>query len=114
MRELERDLRDDAATDAAHTLAPLAVVGAGRAGRSIAGAADLAGVAFELAGRAHALEACRRAEVALLCVPDAAITDACASSTGCSEPARRVALERRVAVISRFCQSPLKRPVAVL
>ena len=38
----------------------------------------------------------------------AAITDACASSTGCSEPARRVALERRVAVISRFCQSPLR------
>jgi predicted short-subunit dehydrogenase-like oxidoreductase (DUF2520 family) len=90
MRELERDLRDDAAPDAAHTLPPLAVVGAGRAGRSIAGAADLAGVAVELAGREQAVEACRRAEMALLCVPDAAITDACATIAPAVPPLRFV------------------------
>lgn len=89
MRELERDLRDDAAPDASDTL-PLAVVGAGRAGRSIAGAADAAGVAVQLAGREHALEACRQAEIALLCVPDAAITDACTTIAPAVPPLRFV------------------------
>jgi hypothetical protein len=45
---------------------------------------------------------------------NAAITDACANSTGCSEPARRVVLARRVAVISRFCQPRSKAPATTL
>jgi hypothetical protein len=59
MRELERDLPDATAPRADDWLPPLAVVGAGRAGRSIAAAAELAGVPAELAGREQALEACR-------------------------------------------------------
>ena len=90
MRELERDLRDAAASNAADALPPLAVVGAGRAGSSIATAAELADVPTELAGRNQALEACRRAEVALLCVPDAAITDACAAIATAVPPLRFV------------------------
>ena len=90
MRELERNPRDAAARQAADTLPRLAVVGAGRTGRSIAAAADLAGVAAELAGRDHAVEACRRAEVALLCVPDAAIADACATIAQAVPPLRFV------------------------
>ncbi len=89
MRELERNLRH-AAPDGAHGLPPLAVVGAGRAGRSIAAAADLAGVAAQLAGREHALEACRQAEVALLCVPDTAIADACGTIAAAVPPLRFV------------------------
>jgi predicted short-subunit dehydrogenase-like oxidoreductase (DUF2520 family) len=90
MRELERDLRNDAAPEATPGLPPLAVVGAGRAGRSIAGAADLAGVTTQLADRERPLEACRRAEVALLCVPDAAITEACAAISAAVPPLRFV------------------------
>jgi predicted short-subunit dehydrogenase-like oxidoreductase (DUF2520 family) len=90
MRELERNLRDPAAPGAADRLPPLAVVGAGRAGRSIAGAADLAGVAVQLADREHAVDVCRRAEVALLCVPDAAIADACAAIAHAVPPLRFV------------------------
>src|SRR5436190_246163 len=51
----------------------------GRARRSIAAAAELARLPAELAGREHALAACRRAEAALLCVPDAEIAHACAT-----------------------------------
>jgi predicted short-subunit dehydrogenase-like oxidoreductase (DUF2520 family) len=90
MRELERDLPDATAPLADDWLPPLAVVGAGRAGRSIAAAAELAGVPAELAGREEALEACRRAEVALLCVPDAAIADACATIAVAVPPLRFV------------------------
>jgi predicted short-subunit dehydrogenase-like oxidoreductase (DUF2520 family) len=90
MRELERDLPDATAPPADDWLRPLAVVGAGRAGRSIAAAAALAGVPAELAGREEALEVCRRAEVALLCVPDAAIADACATIAVAVPPLRFV------------------------
>jgi len=72
MRELERDLPTDAARHDA-TLPPLAVIGAGRVGSSIAAAAQRAGADTRLAGREHALDACQDAEAALLCVPDAAI-----------------------------------------
>lgn len=83
MRELERDLL----TEAAHGADPasfsrLAVIGAGRAGRSIATAATAAGLAVRLAGRDDALEACRDSEVALLCVPDGEIEAACATVAG--------------------------------
>ena len=88
MRELERDLPNGAAPDADDWLLPLAVIGAGRAGRSIAAGAEHAGVPAELAGRDQALEACRRAQVVLLCVPDAAIADACAMIAPAVPPLR--------------------------
>ncbi len=90
MRELERDLSDAAAPDADNWTLRLAVIGAGRAGLSIATAAEAAGIPAELAGRERALDACRRAEVALLCVPDAAIADACATIAVAVPPLRFV------------------------
>jgi predicted short-subunit dehydrogenase-like oxidoreductase (DUF2520 family) len=90
MRELERDLTGDAAPDAENRLLPLAVIGAGMAGRSIAAGAERVGVPVELAGRDRALEVCRSAEVALLCVPDAAIADACATIAAAVPPLRFV------------------------
>jgi predicted short-subunit dehydrogenase-like oxidoreductase (DUF2520 family) len=81
MRELERDLPADAAPAAgAAQFSRLAVIGPGRAGRSIATAATDAGLAVRLAGRTGALEACRDSDVALLCVPDAEIATACATA----------------------------------
>jgi len=77
MRELERDSPDTAASAAGGTVPPLAIVGSGRAGNPIAATGKRAGLRVELAGRAEALAACRRAEVALLCVPDGAIAGAC-------------------------------------
>jgi predicted short-subunit dehydrogenase-like oxidoreductase (DUF2520 family) len=77
MRELERETPDEAGPDpGGPSLPPLAVVGAGRMGTSIARGARAAGLKAELAGRQDALEACRRSEVALLCVPDGAIAEA--------------------------------------
>src|SRR5215207_8269351 len=74
MRELERELPTDAAPAAgAAPFARLAVIGPGRAGRSIATAATRAGLAVRLAGRTDALDACRDSEVALLCVPGAEV-----------------------------------------
>ena len=91
MRELERDIPDVAAQDVALEAMPrLAIIGPGRAGRSIARAAKLAGLSPGLAGRDRALEVCRGAEVALLCVPDAAIRDACASVAAAVPPLRFV------------------------
>jgi predicted short-subunit dehydrogenase-like oxidoreductase (DUF2520 family) len=55
----------------------IAVIGSGRAGRSIARAASGAGLEVELAGREGALAASELSEIALLCVPDGAISDAC-------------------------------------
>jgi len=89
MRELERDLPADAAAHAA-ALPPLAVIGAGRVGSSIAAAARRAGAAVSLAGREDALEACRRAEVALLCVPDDAIATAAQAIAPAVPPLRLV------------------------
>jgi predicted short-subunit dehydrogenase-like oxidoreductase (DUF2520 family) len=78
MRELERDPPDDAPLRAGEPPLPsLAVIGAGRAGGAIATAAERAGLSVELAGRDRALEACRNADVALLCVPDAAVAASC-------------------------------------
>lgn len=89
MRELERD-STSAASGGLSWSSPLALIGPGRAGRSIAAAADLAGIAVEMAGRDRALDACRRAEVALLCVPEAAIGDACAALAPAVPPLRFV------------------------
>ena len=55
----------------------IAIVGAGRTGSSLARAAQRAGLDVTLAGRDNAADACRRADAALLCVPDDAIADAC-------------------------------------
>jgi predicted short-subunit dehydrogenase-like oxidoreductase (DUF2520 family) len=91
MRELERELPTDAAPAAGgSSFARLAVIGPGRAGRSIASAATVAGLAVRLAGRADALEACRDSDVALLCVPDAEIATACATAAAAVPPLRFV------------------------
>jgi predicted short-subunit dehydrogenase-like oxidoreductase (DUF2520 family) len=91
MRELERDPPDDAPLRAGGPPLPsLAVIGAGRAGGAIAMAAERAGLSVELAGRDRALEACRNAEVALLCVPDAAIAPSCEAIAPAVSPLRFV------------------------
>ena len=66
MRELERDPPTDSAIAEAQgavtpALPTLAIVGAGRVGGSLAGAAGRAGLSATLAGREDALEACRDA-----------------------------------------------------
>ena len=71
-------------------LGAIAVVGNGRLGASVSRAAKDAGVDVALAGRDDALEACRGAEVALLCVPDAAIPEACESIAEAVPPLRFV------------------------
>jgi predicted short-subunit dehydrogenase-like oxidoreductase (DUF2520 family) len=75
MRELERDLPTSSARGRGRgsALPALAIVGAGRVGRSVHRAASAAGLEVRLAGRDEALEACRANEAALLCVPDAEI-----------------------------------------
>jgi predicted short-subunit dehydrogenase-like oxidoreductase (DUF2520 family) len=78
MRELERDMNQNTAAPGA-----LAVVGAGRLGSAISHAAGEA-------GREGALEACRGSEIALLCVPDASISDACESIAAAIPPLRFV------------------------
>jgi predicted short-subunit dehydrogenase-like oxidoreductase (DUF2520 family) len=62
----------------------LAIIGAGRVGRAIHGAGRAAGINSVLAGRADAARACEDAEIALLCVPDAAIEEACEAIAGVS------------------------------
>jgi predicted short-subunit dehydrogenase-like oxidoreductase (DUF2520 family) len=88
MRELERDPTQR--SEAGVTHAPLAVVGPGRVGRSLARAALDAGLEVELAGRRDAVAACERAEVALLCVPDTAIEAACDAIAAAVPPLRLV------------------------
>jgi predicted short-subunit dehydrogenase-like oxidoreductase (DUF2520 family) len=91
MRELERDLTTHAARDAGATsFSRLAVIGAGRAGCSIAAASATAGLSVRLAGRDDALEACQASEAALLCVPDGEIPDACAALAAAVPPLRFV------------------------
>jgi predicted short-subunit dehydrogenase-like oxidoreductase (DUF2520 family) len=81
MRELERDLPatpESAAHDAPAAPGRLVVVGSGRAGRSIAAAADAAGIQTSLLGRGAQPPALNPGStMVLLCVPDAAIADAC-------------------------------------
>jgi predicted short-subunit dehydrogenase-like oxidoreductase (DUF2520 family) len=72
MRELERD-----SLPSPLSAAPLAVVGRGRAGGSLARAAELAGIEVRVAGRDEVAEACRGAGAVLLCVPDEAIASVC-------------------------------------
>ncbi|MGH2981514.1 MAG: Rossmann-like and DUF2520 domain-containing protein [Solirubrobacterales bacterium] len=72
MRELERKRNGNERGTTA-----LAIIGAGRVGRAVQRAAQEAGVDSRLAGRSDAARACEGAEAALLCVPDAAIEQAC-------------------------------------
>jgi predicted short-subunit dehydrogenase-like oxidoreductase (DUF2520 family) len=88
MRELEREQNTD--TREAVALPPLAVIGPGRVGRSLVRAASDAGLAVSLSGRRDALAAGEQAEIALLCVPDAAIEDACDAIAAAVPPLRFV------------------------
>jgi predicted short-subunit dehydrogenase-like oxidoreductase (DUF2520 family) len=91
MRELERDLPADApVTSGEDSLPAMAVIGAGRAGGAIAAAGQGAGLSIRVADRDTALEACRAAEIALLCVPDAAIAEACVTVSLAIPPLRFV------------------------
>ena len=84
MRELERDpTTESAIAEAQGAVAPAlprtAIVAPGRVGGSLAGAARRAGLSATIAGREDALESCRDARAALLCVPDGAIAEAAAA-----------------------------------
>ncbi|MEZ5062300.1 MAG: hypothetical protein R2700_12445 [Solirubrobacterales bacterium] len=60
-------------------LAPITLVGPGRVGTALTGAATIAGLEVTLVGRADLAVACADAEVVLLCVPDAEIAAAAAA-----------------------------------
>jgi predicted short-subunit dehydrogenase-like oxidoreductase (DUF2520 family) len=91
MRELERDLPDaPGATAGAPSLPSLALIGRGRLGGALARAGSAAGLELTQGGREDALETCRGAETALLCVPDAAIPEACAAVAEAVPPLRLV------------------------
>lgn len=91
MRELERKSPTDTARHAKQpSIPPLAVIGPGRVGRSLAGAAERAGISARLAGRDDALEVCRQSEAALLCVPDGEIEAACDTIAAAVPPLRFV------------------------
>jgi predicted short-subunit dehydrogenase-like oxidoreductase (DUF2520 family) len=95
MRELERDtlpsnhqtppapLRVRGRLSAAKSLV---VVGRGRVGRSLAEAAELAGIDVRLAGGDEAAEASGGAAAVLLCVPDDAIAEVCARIAQAAPP----------------------------
>jgi predicted short-subunit dehydrogenase-like oxidoreductase (DUF2520 family) len=68
MRELERDHLPSPLS-----ATPLVIVGRGRVGRSLARAAELAGIEVKTARHDQVAEACRGAGAVLLCVPDASI-----------------------------------------
>jgi predicted short-subunit dehydrogenase-like oxidoreductase (DUF2520 family) len=87
MRELERDLKR--LGDGALRV-PIAVVGPGRVGRSLARAAIDAGLEASLAGRRDAVAVCERSEIALLCVPDDEIESACETISVAVPPLRLV------------------------
>jgi predicted short-subunit dehydrogenase-like oxidoreductase (DUF2520 family) len=72
MRELERD-----SLPSPLNAAPLVVVGRGNVGRSLAAAAEAAGIDVRLAANDVAAEACSTGAAALLCVPDQAISQVC-------------------------------------
>lgn len=89
MRELERERTDTSAPNPA--LSPIAVIGRGRLGGSVASAARAAGLAVHHAGREDLDAACARAAVVLLCVPDAEIATACERVSAHVPPVRAVA-----------------------
>ncbi|HEY8467840.1 MAG TPA: DUF2520 domain-containing protein [Solirubrobacterales bacterium] len=88
MRELERDLPPTPASVADALSGRFVVVGRGRAGGAIAGAARAAGLDVALAGRADAAAQTTDAAIVLLCVPDDAIAAAAETVAG-ADPAPR-------------------------
>lgn len=74
MRELERD---NLPSPHNALSAPMLVVGRGSVGRSLAKAAEAAGIEVRLVASDDAPEACAGAGAALLCVPDTAIGTLC-------------------------------------
>jgi predicted short-subunit dehydrogenase-like oxidoreductase (DUF2520 family) len=68
----------------------LAIIGAGRVGRAIHAAARAEGIDSTLAGRDDAAAACAEAEIALICVPDAAIAQVCEAVAEAVPPLRFV------------------------
>ena len=84
MRELERNPAER------REIPSLVVIGPGRLGRSIARVASDAGLPASLAGRRDALAACEQAEIALLCVPDSSIEEACGTISAAVPPLRFV------------------------
>lgn len=86
MRELERDLPTTTAPAAPSPVARLAIVGAGRAGSSIARAAGRGGIPVEVLGRGDRLGAERGDTAVLLCVPDREIANACAAVADAGAP----------------------------
>jgi predicted short-subunit dehydrogenase-like oxidoreductase (DUF2520 family) len=87
MRELERDSKR---LGAGALRVPIAVVGPGRVGRSLARAAIESGLEASLASRRDAVAVCERSEIALLCVPDDEIEAACDSIAIAVPPLRLV------------------------
>lgn len=76
----------------AHTpaLPPITLIGPGRVGTALAGAASAADIDVALAGRAELGRACREAEVVLLCVPDGEIAAAAAAVAAASPSLRLI------------------------
>lgn len=60
---------------------PIVVIGRGRLGGAVLGAGTAAGLEIAAAGREDLAEAAPRADIALLCVPDAEIAAACEAVT---------------------------------
>jgi predicted short-subunit dehydrogenase-like oxidoreductase (DUF2520 family) len=91
VRELERDLPETAGATAGTTRLPrVALVGRGRLGGAIARAGAGSSLDLATAGRDDALETCREAGAALLCVPDTAISGACETISAAVPPLRLV------------------------
>jgi predicted short-subunit dehydrogenase-like oxidoreductase (DUF2520 family) len=82
VRELERDTTEATTSPAPALEGRLAIVGAGRAGGSIAAAAKAGGL--DVAAGSRELDP--GAAVVLLCVPDGAIHDACEASVPMLDP----------------------------
>ena len=80
MRELERDLTPQPTPEA-----PIVMIGRGRVGRSLAAAAEAAGIPARLAATADATRTAAGATAVLLCVPDGRIEAAC-EAVAASEP----------------------------
>jgi predicted short-subunit dehydrogenase-like oxidoreductase (DUF2520 family) len=90
MRELEREPPTDAASAEGSSIPPVAVIGPGRVGCSVAAAAERVGIAVRLAGRDGIVDVSRESEIALLCVPDAEIAAACEAVATAVPPVRFV------------------------
>jgi predicted short-subunit dehydrogenase-like oxidoreductase (DUF2520 family) len=90
MGELERETADSPDPASSRELPAIAIIGPGRIGRSLARAAAGAGLVASLSGRRDALAACEDAEIALLCVPDTSIGEACEAISAAVPPLRYV------------------------